>query len=56
MTLFLKFYYYRLNATRARLIADKYNLIMKNIQPEEVPLFEIKLNRIDSVSILDSAF
>ena len=42
----------RLYATRARLIADKYNLIMKNIQPEEIPLFEIKLNRIDSVSII----
>ena len=38
-----------LYATRARLIADKYNLVMKNIQPEEIPLFELKLNKIDAI-------
>jgi hypothetical protein len=42
---------FRLYANRIRLICDKYNLIMKNIQPEEVPLFELKLNKIDSVKI-----
>ena len=39
----------RLYATRVRLIANKYNIIMKNLQPEEVPLFESKLNKIDSI-------
>lgn len=33
-----------------RLIVDKYNLIMRNIQAEEIPLFEIKLNKMDGVS------
>ena len=39
----------RLYATRIHSICDKYNLIMKNIQPEELALFEIKLARIDHV-------
>lgn len=39
----------RLYATRVHSICDKYNLIMKNIQAEELALFEIKLNRIDAV-------
>ena len=40
----------RLYANRIRSIADKYNLIMKNIKGEELPLFEIKLNKIDNVN------
>ena len=43
----------RLYANRIRSIADKYNLIMKNIKQEEIPLFEIKLNKIDSVNIFN---
>jgi hypothetical protein len=39
----------RLHVTRARLIADKYNLILKNIEPEEVLLFESKLEKIDEI-------
>lgn len=39
----------RLYATRIHSICDKYNLIMKNIQSEELALFELKLNRIDGV-------
>jgi len=26
---------------------------MKNIQPEEIPLFELKLNKIDSVNYIN---
>lgn len=40
----------RLYATRMRSIADKYNLIMKNIQNEELSLFEFRLSKIDSVN------
>ena len=43
----------RLYANRIRSIADKYNLIMKNIKQEEIPLFEIKLKKIDSVNIFN---
>ena len=43
----------RLYSNRIRSIADKYNLIMKNIKQEEIPLFEIKLNKIDSVNIFN---
>lgn len=41
----------RLYATRMRSIADKYNLIMKNIQNEEMALFEFRLSKIDNVNI-----
>lgn len=39
----------RLYATRMRSIVDKYNLIMKNIQAEEIPLLELKLNKMDQI-------
>ena len=39
----------RLYATKIRSIANNYNIIMKNLQAEEIPLFEMKLNRIDAV-------
>ena len=39
----------RLYITRIRSIANNYNIIMQNLQPEEVPLFEMKLNKIDNV-------
>ena len=39
----------RLYVTRIRSIANNYNVIMRNLQPEEIPLFELKLNKIDNV-------
>jgi hypothetical protein len=44
----------RLYVTRIRSIANNYNMIMKNLQPEEIPLFEMKLNKIDNVSQNDN--
>ncbi len=41
----------RLYVTRIRSIANNYNIIMKNLQQEETALFEMKLNKIDSVSV-----
>lgn len=41
----------RLYATRIRSIANNYNTIMANIQPEETALFELKLNKIDHVIV-----
>ncbi len=41
----------RLYVTRIRSIANNYNIIMKNLQQEETPLFEMKLNKIDSVRL-----